>query len=57
MPVYVIACPDCGKEDEVFCHHSDSTKFKCESCGTNMIVKPTVANWKIKGFCAKGNYE
>ncbi len=44
MPRYTIVCPDCGKEEEVFCMVSERNAIAC-LCGGRMKVKITSANF------------
>jgi predicted nucleic acid-binding Zn ribbon protein len=44
MPKYIIVCPKCGKQKEVFCMVSERNAHTC-LCGGRMKVKITTANF------------
>ena len=57
MPIYKFKCEECEITEEILCHHSLKSAFRCNKCEGKLVEVVTSPDFIVRGFRAKNNYE
>lgn len=57
MPIFVLKCSKCeGVIKEVITCYDKVHQYKCDICGSDMVIVPSKGSFKVNGYNAENGY-